>query len=308
MFEISDGRDYFYQWDMGQRLLCTDIKAGEEVHFVSCSNLSPLAEVAVAYAEGDAVYVDVPDIVFQNYGDLRVFRCNQEDDDTGYATEHQYFRVKPRKKPADYIYAEGAQLPNWAELGERIAALEEGGGLGGSAPGKDGVSCTHQWNGTVLTITSASGTTSADLKGEKGEKGEKGDTGAVGPQGIQGEPGADGLKGDKGDKGDTGPQGPQGEKGDTGATGPQGPQGDKGDTGATGPQGPQGDKGEKGDTGATGPQGPQGEKGDKGDTGATGAAGADGATAAQVIAALTKETWTFTLADGSAVDKVVPLV
>ena len=61
------------------------------------------------------------------------------------------------------------------------------------ADGKDGISATHQWDGTVLTITSASGTSSADLKGEKGDaftyadftaeqlaalKGEKGDTGA----------------------------------------------------------------------------------------------------------------------------------
>lgn len=38
--------------------------------------------------------------------------------------------------------------------------------------GSDGVSVTHSWNGTVLTITSASGTTSADLKGQKGDKGE----------------------------------------------------------------------------------------------------------------------------------------
>lgn len=50
----------------------------------------------------------------------------------------------------------------------------------------DGVSATHSWNGTVLTITSASGTSSADLKGEKGDTGE---------QGIQGVPG---------EKGDTG--------------------------------------------------------------------------------------------------------
>jgi hypothetical protein len=35
--------------------------------------------------------------------------------------------------------------------------------------GKDGVSATHSWNGTVLSITSASGTSSADLKGEKGD-------------------------------------------------------------------------------------------------------------------------------------------
>lgn len=69
------------------------------------------------------------------------------------------------------------------------------------ADGKDGVSVTHSWNGTTLTIKSASGTSSADLKGDKGEKGEQG------AQGVQG------VKGDKGDKGDTG------EKGSTGSPG-----------------------------------------------------------------------------------------
>lgn len=47
-------------------------------------------------------------------------------------------------------------------------------------PGKDGVSATHSWNGTTLTITSASGTSSANLKGEQGnpgKDGEKGDSG-----------------------------------------------------------------------------------------------------------------------------------
>ena len=43
--------------------------------------------------------------------------------------------------------------------------------------GQDGVSCTHEWNGTTLTVTSASGTTSSDLKGEKGDKGDTGDAG-----------------------------------------------------------------------------------------------------------------------------------
>ncbi len=42
--------------------------------------------------------------------------------------------------------------------------------------GKDGVSVTHSWNGTVLTITSASGTSSADLKGDKGNPGAPGKT------------------------------------------------------------------------------------------------------------------------------------
>lgn len=94
----------------------------------------------------------------------------------------------------------------------------------GSA-GKDGVSVTHSWNGTTLTVTSASGTSSTNLKGDKGDTGEqgeqgpKGDTGETGPQGIQGE------QGPKGDTGPQGEQGPQGEKGDTGATGSTGADG-----------------------------------------------------------------------------------
>lgn len=37
--------------------------------------------------------------------------------------------------------------------------------------GQNGTSCTHSWNGTILTVTSASGTSSADLKGGKGDPG-----------------------------------------------------------------------------------------------------------------------------------------
>lgn len=72
------------------------------------------------------------------------------------------------------------------------------------------VSITHQWDGTVLTVTSGSGTSSADLKGETGEQGPQGEKGDTGTQGPQGE------------KGDAGEQGPQGEKGDTGAQGEAG--------------------------------------------------------------------------------------
>lgn len=39
---------------------------------------------------------------------------------------------------------------------------------------------THSWNGTVLTITSDSGTSSADLKGAKGDMGVRGAQGIPG--------------------------------------------------------------------------------------------------------------------------------
>lgn len=84
---------------------------------------------------------------------------------------------------------------------------------------------THVWDGTTLIVTSASGTSSANLKGDKGDKGDRGERGLTGLQGIQGESGisarhkwngtvltitsasgsssAD-LKGEKGDKGEDG--------------------------------------------------------------------------------------------------------
>ena len=129
---------------------------------------------------------------------------------------------------------------NWF-IGENDTGIPATGPAGGQGlpgtpgeDGKDGVSATHSWNGTVLTITSASGTSSADLKGAKGDQGEKGADGAKGDKGDQGIQGIQGEKGDKGDPGEKGEQGIQGEPGQ------KGDKGDKGDTGATGGKGADG--------------------------------------------------------------------
>ena len=85
--------------------------------------------------------------------------------------------------------------------------------------GKDGVSVTHSWDGTTLTITSASGTSSANLKGEKGATGSTGDKGDKGDPFTYADFTPEQLAALKGDKGDKGDQGATGEKGDTGADG-----------------------------------------------------------------------------------------
>lgn len=127
------------------------------------------------------------------------------------------------------------------------------GDIGPQGPaGEDGVSITHSWSGTILSITSASGTSNRDLKGEKGDSGTNGKDGItyewiVGskvPTGATGKIGdlylntttsevykktgtstwtiQANIKGGKGDKGDQGLQGIQGPAGAAGAMGPQG--------------------------------------------------------------------------------------
>ena len=54
----------------------------------------------------------------------------------------------------------------------------------GEFDGEDGVSVTHSWNGTTLTVTSASGTSSVNLKGDPGTNGTNG-TNGVGVSSIQ---------------------------------------------------------------------------------------------------------------------------
>lgn len=71
------------------------------------------------------------------------------------------------------LIAQGVTVPEDAVLATMAEQIL-------SVAGENGVSATHSWNGTTLTITSASGTSSADLKGERGEKGETGATGAAG--------------------------------------------------------------------------------------------------------------------------------
>lgn len=54
------------------------------------------------------------------------------------------------------------------------------------ADGNDGIDCTHRWDGTTLWVSSASGTSAADLKGEDGAPGASGRDGADGYTPVKG--------------------------------------------------------------------------------------------------------------------------
>ena len=168
-------------------------------------------------------------------------------------------------------------------------------------------------------------------KGETGERGPAGEQGTIGPEGPQGPQGPIGPEGPKGDKGDTGERGPQGLKGDIGPQGPQGLKGDTGEQGPEGPMGPQGPKGDIGDPASISLNGTTYTRDSSGlitlpnypsttgeltnDSGFITSAALTGyATTSDVstavstaISSQTKETWTFTLDDGSTVTKTVVL-
>lgn len=91
--------------------------------------------------------------------------------------------------------------------------------------------------------------------------------------------------------------------GSKGSQGEQGPQGIQGEQGPKGDTGEKGDKGDKGDTGSTGPQGPAGSDANVTANNIASALGYTPANSSSVPS--NTETWTFTLEDGSTVNKVV---
>ncbi len=60
---------------------------------------------------------------------------------------------------------------NYDEMKEYVDKTAVGKDGTDGQDGEDGISCTHTWEGTTLIVTSAAGTSSADLKGEKGKDG-----------------------------------------------------------------------------------------------------------------------------------------
>lgn len=111
-------------------------------------------------------------------------------------TAHPVGNIGESYLVAGHLYVWSQSDSNWVDVGNIQGPQGETGEKGDTGPqgpqgekgdpgasGSDGISAAHSWNGTVLTITSSSGSSSADLKGDPGadgEKGDKGDPGAAG--------------------------------------------------------------------------------------------------------------------------------
>ena len=128
MFKIYKGGEYFFQWDLGQRLEMTEDFTS--VHF--CNQTEGCALVCDTYIEDGIRLVNVPNVLLQNTNNIRVYGCYAEGDNVCFAKDYQIFRVIKRGKPEEYVYTE-EDVFTYEALEARVEALENGAGLTGES-------------------------------------------------------------------------------------------------------------------------------------------------------------------------------
>jgi hypothetical protein len=119
MFEIINGREHFYQWDLNQKLIVNDAYI-TEVHF--SNNAAVAALVCEVYEEDGLRLVNVPNIILQDFWKIKVYGYLEN-----FTKVEDCFEVIERAKPSDYIYTE-VEIKNYEALEKRIEELEKNGG------------------------------------------------------------------------------------------------------------------------------------------------------------------------------------
>lgn len=115
MFKIYDGRETFYQWDKGRKLIIYDDTISE-VHF--CNKTEECSLKAETYKEGNLTLVNVPNVLLTTDWRINVYAYDKD-----YTKHCSTFKVVSRSKPEDYIYTE-EELKQWEQLQAQINTLE----------------------------------------------------------------------------------------------------------------------------------------------------------------------------------------
>ena len=118
MFRLTDGRDYFYQWDLNRQVIVEDPSV-TEVHF--CNRTDDCSLVVKVYADplDSELKADVPNILLQDTYNIRVYAyCDC------YTKVEEVFKVKPRTKPSDYVYTE-TEVLQYSTISKRMDSLEQ---------------------------------------------------------------------------------------------------------------------------------------------------------------------------------------
>lgn len=194
MFKIYDGRDKFYQWDLDRQLVIENPEI-KQVHF--CNRTSDCSLVVETYELNGLLVADVPNILLQTDWDVRAYAYD------GNATLHeQWYEVKARTKPTDYVYTETETL-NYNTLLERMDAIDENiAGVVEEYLKENPVEVDLTGYATEKYVDDA--ISAIELTpGPQGEPGPQGIPGKDGAPGKDGEPGKDGTNGAPGEDGYT---------------------------------------------------------------------------------------------------------
>lgn len=144
----ENGRQYFYQWELNQRLTvpadCT------EVHFENGTQENALP--CKVFEEDGVRQVNVPNILLQTAAVLHCYAWNESSTSV---MSHSVFSVVARQKPEDYVYEQTEVLSVERAVQEALRQAKESG----------------QFDGP---------------QGPKGDTGERGPQGVQGPQGTPG--------------------------------------------------------------------------------------------------------------------------
>lgn len=120
---LSNGRKWFYQWDINQRLTLENYPVGTHVHFSLHGDSEALG--MISYEADGVIFVDVPNILLQTAGQLHVY-IYPMDGDEGHTEQHWKFEIQEREKPADYIYTETETLSLASKLDKNVGVENAG--------------------------------------------------------------------------------------------------------------------------------------------------------------------------------------
>lgn len=123
-YKLSNGLEYFWQWDINQSII---LPIGiPTVHF-------KWGENSIKVSSTSGVF-HIPDELLQVADDLIFYTYNKD-----HTIDGSFIKIYTRPKPDGYAYTP-TEVKTWEQLDERIAALEQGGGVAGvtSVNGKTG--------------------------------------------------------------------------------------------------------------------------------------------------------------------------
>lgn len=118
MFEIRDGRDKLYQWDIDRQVIVND-ETITQVHF--CNKTDDCSLVVDVKSEDGVNVANVPNVLLQDAMPIKVYGY-----DINYTKFCEVFKVVGRSKPSDYVYTE-TEIVRYSDLEERINQIEENG-------------------------------------------------------------------------------------------------------------------------------------------------------------------------------------